>query len=109
MGYKSICIECRKSLNRPWDISSDKHYPCSECGKPMTLLSHRFRPPKKTDDKKWETVKFLIENGFHYDHVYQKIETNCNGETSYQNYATYPDNIRDAKEFVEKYKEQARK
>lgn len=109
MGYKSICIECRKSLNRPSDISSDKHYPCSECGKPMTLLSHRFRPPKKTDDKKWDTVKFLIENGFHYGHVYQKIETNCNGETSYHNYATYPDNIRDAKEFVEKYKEQARK
>ncbi|OFY12975.1 MAG: hypothetical protein A2X11_11550 [Bacteroidetes bacterium GWE2_42_24] len=75
----------------------------------MTLLSHRFRPPKKTDDKKWETVKYLIENGFYYDHVYQKIETNCNGVTSYQNYATYPDNIRDAKEFVEKYKEQARK
>lgn len=75
----------------------------------MTLLSHRFRPPKKTDDKNWETVKFLIENGFHYDHVYQKIETNRNGLTSYQNYATYSDNIRDAKEFVEKYKEQARK
>jgi len=54
-------------------------------------------------------VKYLIENGFHYDHVYQKIETNINGVTSYQNYATYPDNIRDAKEFVEKYKEQARK
>lgn len=75
----------------------------------MTLLSTRFRPPKKTDDKKWETVKYLIENGFFYDHVYQKIETNINGVLSYQNYATYPDNIRDAKEFVEKYKEQARK
>jgi DNA-directed RNA polymerase subunit RPC12/RpoP len=109
MGYKSVCIECRKSLNRPLDTGSDRLYPCSECGKPMTLLSHRFRPPKKSDDKKWETVKFLIENGFHYDHVYQKIETNSNGVTSYQNYATYPDNIRDAKEFVEKYKEQARK
>lgn len=109
MGYKSVCIECRKSLNRPLDTSSDRLYPCSECGKPMTLLSHRFRPPKKTDDKKWEAVKFLIENGFHYDHVYQKIETNNNGVTSYQNYVTYPDNIRDAKEFVVKYKEQARK
>src|SRR5690554_7210315 len=74
MGYKSVCIECRKSLNRPLDTGSERLYLCSECGKPMTLLSHRFRPPKKTDDKKWETVKYLIENGFHFDHVYQKIE-----------------------------------
>ena len=109
MGYKSVCIECRKTLNRTLDTGSDRLYPCSECGKPMTLLSHRFRPPKKTDDKKWEIVKFLIENGFHYEHVYQKIDTNSNGVTSYQGYATYPDNFRDAKEFVEKYKEQARK
>ncbi len=108
MGYKSVCLECRKSLNRELDSSSDRLYPCSECGKPMTLLPHRFRPPKKTDDKKWETVKYLIENGFYYQHVYQKVETK-NARTTYENYAEYPDNIRDAKEFVEKYKEQARK
>lgn len=108
MGYKSVCIECRRTLNRTLDTGPNRLYPCSECGKPMALISHRFRPPKKTDDKKWETVKYLIENGFHYDHVYQKIEIS-NGVTHYQNYAKYPDNIRGAKEFVEKYKEQARK
>ena len=75
----------------------------------MRLLSHRFTPPKKTDDKKWEAVKYLIENGFYYDHIYQNIEINSIGVKIYQNYATYPDNIKDAKEFVEKYKEQARK
>ena len=32
-----------------------------------------------------------------------------NGITSYENYVEYPDNIRDAKEFVEKYKNQSRK
>jgi hypothetical protein len=90
-------------------MGSGRLYPCSECGKPMTLLSHRFRPPKKTDNKKWETVKYLIENGFNYDHVYQKEETNSNGGTSYKGYATYPENIRDAEEFVEKYKSQVRK
>ncbi|WP_281638250.1 hypothetical protein [Flavobacterium marginilacus] len=109
MGYKSVCIDCRKSLNRPLETDSDRLYPCSECGKSMTLLSHRFRPPKKTDDKKWEVVQYLVENGFRYDHIYQKIETNSRGITSYQNYAEYPKNIREAKEFIEKYKEQARK
>lgn len=108
MGYKAVCIDCRKSLNRPLD-SSNRLYPCSECGKSMTLLSHRFRPPKKTDDKKWETVKFLIETGFHYDHVDQIMDNNSNGMTSDQNYTTYPENIKDAKEFVKNYKHQARK
>jgi DNA-directed RNA polymerase subunit RPC12/RpoP len=108
MGYKSVCIECRKSLNRQIDTGSDRLYPCSNCGKPMTLLSHRFRPPKKDETKKWETVKFLIDNGFYYDHIFQKVEVR-DGITILENYAKYPDNIRDAKEFVEKYKKQARK
>ncbi len=108
MGYKSVCIECRKSLNRPLDMGSDRLYPCPECGKPMILLPHRFRPPKKSEDKKWETVKYLIDNGFYFQHIYEIVETK-NGVVSYQNFVAYPDNIRDAKEFVEKFKEQAMK
>jgi hypothetical protein len=75
----------------------------------MIILSHKFRPPKKTDDKKWETVKYLIENGFYYEHVYPKDETNSKGIKSYITYVKYPENISDAKEFVEKYKKQALK
>lgn len=79
MGYKSVCIDCRKSLNRPLDTDSDRFYPCSLCGKPMTLLSHRFRPPKKTDDKKWETVKYLIENGFIMTTFIKKMKLTATG------------------------------
>ncbi len=67
MGYKAVCINCRKSLNRKFDFGSDREYPCSVCGKPMILLSHLFKPPKKTDTKLWETVKYLVENGFSCD------------------------------------------
>lgn len=105
MGYKKVCLDCRKSFND----NTNNEMPCPHCGKAILFLSHRFRPPKKTDNEKWQTMKYLIENGFHYDHVYQKIETNNKGVTSYENYATYPDNLRDAKEFVERYKNQARK
>ncbi|UFH36539.1 hypothetical protein [Flavobacterium acetivorans] len=108
MGHKSVCLECRKSLNREIDSNSERIYPCSECGKPMTLLPHRFKPPKKTEDKKWETVNFLIEHGFYYQHVYENVEVKKSGIIVYENYAKYPENIKDAKEFVEKYKDQAR-
>lgn len=73
----------------------------------MIMLPHRFKPPKKTDDKKWETVKFLIENGFYFQHVYKNVESKSNGIIVSENYVKYPENIKDAKEFVEKYKNQA--
>ncbi len=103
MGYKSVCLDCKKCLNRPIDTGSGRLYPCSECGKPMIQLSHRFRPPIKTDDKKWEVVRYFVENGFYYDHVFQKMEGSV-----LEGYAEYPETLRDAKEFVEKYKAQSR-
>lgn len=108
MGHKVVCLECKKSFSQGTDYNDRKEANCPDCGKPMTLLPHRFRPPKKTEDKKWETIKFLIDNGFYYQHIYEVVETK-NGVTNYQNYAKYPDSLRDAKEFVEKYKDQARK
>ena len=102
MGHKSVCIDCRKSFNREFDTGSDRLYPCSECGIPMILLPHRFRPPRKTDDEKWRTVKFLIENGFFYQHIYKEIKWKNMDE--HDNYIDYPETLRDAKEFVEKYK-----
>jgi hypothetical protein len=69
-------------------------------------MPHRFRPPKKTDIKKWEVVKFLIEHGFKYQHIYKDVSLN-NGIVDYSNYAVYPDNMKEAKEFAEKYSGQA--
>lgn len=106
MGHKIICLDCKKSFSHGTNFNDRKETNCPNCGKQMTPLPHRFRSPKMTDDKKWETVKFLIANGFYYQHIYERIEIK-NGITSYQNYVAYPDNIKDAKEFIKKYKSQA--
>jgi len=91
------------------DYENIKESKCPECGKKMTLISHRFRPPKKTDDKKWEVVRFLVNHGFLYQHIYQKVIVNFNGTKSYENYVDYPDNMKDAKDFISKHKDQALK
>lgn len=101
MGYKKVCLECKIAFNTTIDLDFNLVYPCPECGKSMTLLSHRFRVPKKTNFKAWETVKFLIENGFPYQHIF-KIE---NGILT-NKYTEFPENLNEAKEFVELYKEQ---
>ena len=104
MGYKKVCLECKISFNRDIDLGSELSYPCPECGKPMTLLSHRFRAPKKNDKKAWETVKFLIENGFPFQHIYKIEDRKLTNE-----YAEFPNTMKEAEEFIEIYKEQAYK
>lgn len=110
MGYKAVCLNCRKAFN----IASyyDGHVPekCPECSGPLALFNHKFRPPKQTDIKSWQLVAFLYQHGFNYQH----IETEMSGGVAEklpvtERYIKYPENLKDAKVFVEKYKTQARK
>jgi hypothetical protein len=103
MGHKKVCLDCKVTFNRDFDSGSELTYPCPECGEPMTLLPHRFRPPKKNDDKKWEIVKLLVDNGFYYQRISDPASIDK------KEYVKYPDNLREAKEFVTRYKSQARK
>ena len=107
MGYKKVCLNCRKAYNRSFEVEKTSSSKCPECGKEREELSHLFQPPKQNDKKKWDVVKFLIENGFNYYHVWETVSKNAKGEiTGYQNYAKYPESMKDAIEFVEKYREQ---
>ena len=107
MGHKKVCLDCKLIFNRSFDFGSDLTYPCPECQKSMILLPHRFRPPKKSDEKGWQLVKFLIDNGFYFQHIYQDGSDELNKNLT-NNYISYPKNSREAKEFVLKYKNHAR-
>ncbi len=106
MGHKVVCLDCRKSFSQGTDFEDRKEAVCPDCSQQMILLPHRFRPPKKGALKKWETVKYLVENGFRFQHIYEAKVTQGHYNRT-ENYVEYPDNLKDAKEFVEKYKSQA--
>lgn len=97
MGYKKICLDCRLTLNREFDIGNKGlTYPCPTCQKEMLLLPHRFRPPKKSNEQKWRAIEYLISQGFRYEHTFENV----------------PENLRDAKVFWKKMqvrKEQMKK
>ena len=95
MGHKKICLDCRKSYSQGTNFLNQVETNCPECGNPMVLVDQKFQPPKSTDIQKWEVVKYLIQNGFYYQRITDLKETG---------YATYPENLRDAKEFVDTYK-----
>lgn len=95
MGHKNVCLSCKKAYSMGTNFHDIREANCPECGQPMTLVSHRFRPPKKTDDKKWEVVRFYLSNGFRYQHIQ---------DSEYKSWVPYPEDIRGAREFVLKYK-----
>lgn len=103
MGHKKVCLSCRESFNLD---PSDMHvqaYPCAKCGKWMSVLPHQFRPPRKTDEKGWKLVEFLVNNGFPFHHIEPKETLNHSREK----FIPYPSNLRDAKVFIEKHKDKA--
>ncbi|WP_426490852.1 hypothetical protein [Hymenobacter sp. 102] len=105
MGHKNVCLNCRKAFNMPFGVTGEMT--CRECGQQMIRLPHRFRPPKKTETAKWETVKFLVEHGFSYQHIYH-VDENPVRNDKVENYVQYPENMREAQEFVIMYRAQAK-
>jgi hypothetical protein len=112
MGAKHVCFNCRKASNVPYGHVGPTT--CSDCGQHLEILSQRFRPPKKREQQKWETAKYLVDHGFYYhEHIgFDNIApvNKPKGEGYLvQNYVQYPENLREAKEFVVKYHAYARK
>lgn len=110
MGYKAACFACRKAFNYNAYAEHQAPAKCPDCSQGLALLNHKFEPPKKSDVKAWEVVKFLFDNGFPYHHVFKDVSKclRVNANSS-ENYVGYPTTMTEAKDFVETYKDQARK
>jgi DNA-directed RNA polymerase subunit RPC12/RpoP len=94
MGFKNVCVTCRKAFKTLEEIKNRKTV-CPECAGEVILVSHRFKPPRKSDDKQWKLVAYMLDNGFRYEHTYD----NNNGNIL----VPYPHTMEEAKEFVFKF------
>lgn len=63
-------------------------------------MDARFRPPKKSDDRQWAKVIFLVEHGFRFQKVYDK-------QGGVWTRVRYPSSLEDALLFVKTYRDQA--
>jgi len=101
MGYKNMCLNCRKVFKQGTDFENIRKSKCPDCSQLMIQMNHRFRAPKRTEISKCKTVEFLIQHGFFYQYLI--------GKEGQKSYVPYPEQMRDAKAFVIKYKDQALK
>ncbi len=106
MGHKKVCLNCRIAFNQNSDFTVLTGVTCPECGDTMTEVNHKFRPPKKSDLKAWNVTKYLIENGFLYQHIFENIEER-NGLVKKEKYVAYPKTMSEAEKFVSDFKDQA--
>ena len=105
MGHKSVCLECYRVENLRLGLTSPHLGKCPLCLNQMVFVNHSFRPPKKTNYKKWELVKFLVLEGFPFHHVYKEGKSEYY-KTESNNYVNYPKTLEEAKDWVLKYKDQ---
>ena len=101
-----VCLNCRKAFSTATD---NMHMPkkCPECANDFVFYNHKFKPPQKDDLKAWKIVSYLNEHGFNYQHVYKEVRVHR--WESNENYEDYPRTLDEAKEFVIKFKSQAKK
>jgi len=110
MGHKKVCFECRKSFNITYEQFAEEKSVCPQCEGELIYLNHKFQPPKHGDVKAWEVIEFLYNKGFVFQHIYKDTSLrNRVDENSSANYVPYPKTMKEAIEFVEMYKGQARR
>ena len=97
MGNKSVCLNCRIAFSHGMDYDCIISKRCPQCNAEMINVDYKFKAPKKDDIKRWEIIKYLLGNGFYFQHIYRDDDY-INAEL-----VKYPQNIREAKIFVEKY------
>ncbi len=97
MSY--ACLDCCKSfkhrLEKP--IREPEAMTCPDCAGSAYNFGRHFKPPRKSNKRQWEKIRFLFEHGFRF----QKIRPVKNDIES----IPYPETLEEAKEFVIKYKE----
>lgn len=107
MGYKKVCIDCRKAFNYSLESGEAQSLTCPQCGGSMIELYHLFQPPKTTDKKKWDVVRYLVSQGFRYHHIREtELYDDMGRLVGVKGYVRYPETMREAIEFAEKYKGQ---
>jgi hypothetical protein len=54
---KGVCFNCRMTFH------SGKYPECPKCGNKLQFIGPDFRPPRKSDVKRWRAVQLLVEKG----------------------------------------------
>jgi DNA-directed RNA polymerase subunit RPC12/RpoP len=61
------CVSCQRSFKRPAEAGDERK--CPHCGERAVCVGRHFKPPRRANKKQWDKVRFLIQEGFPFQHV----------------------------------------
>ena len=65
MGYKNVCVNCRISLSEGTNYELfNANKTCPTCKSKMYFVNEKFKAPKKSNDKEWKIIEYLLLSGF---------------------------------------------
>ena len=93
MGYKNVCTNCRISLSEGMNYELfDTNKTCPICKGKMYFVNEKFKAPKKSNDKEWKIIEYLLLSGYDFRNpIY--------GTERYM-YFEFPKNLQEAEAFV---------
>ena len=93
MGYKNVCINCRISLSEGTNYELfNTNKTCPTCKGKMYFVNEKFKAPKKTNDKEWKIIEYLLLSGYDFRNPY------CGREQCI--YFEFPKNLQEAEAFI---------
>ena len=95
MGYKNVCINCRISLSEGTNYELfNTNKTCPICKGKMYFVNEKFKAPKKSNDKEWKIIEYLLLSGYDFRNpIY--------GAERYM-YFEFPKNLEEAESFIRK-------
>src|SRR5215210_4442370 len=89
-----VCLECCRSFKRPGGLF--RNHPCPLCGKPALVLHPNFKPPRASNSKQWDKVRYLVEHGFRFKPIW---------DPEAEKAVPYPKTLREAIAWVARWKD----
>ena len=67
MGYKNVCVNCRISLSEGTNYELfNTNKTCPTCKGKMYFVNEKFKAPKKSNDKEWKIIEYLLLSGYDF-------------------------------------------
>lgn len=93
MGYKNVCVNCRISLSEGTNYELfNTNKTCPTCKSKMYFVNEKFKAPKKSNDKEWKIIEYLLLSGYDFRNLY------CGHEQCI--YFEFPKNLQEAETFI---------
>ena len=93
MGYKNVCVNCRISLSEGTNYELfNTNKTCPICNGKMYFVNEKFKAPKKSNDKEWKIIEYLLLSGYDFRNPY------CGQEQCI--YFEFPKNLQEVEAFI---------